>query len=151
MLYCCLCPQAPWMLSLIEVVSLLLILLLLTHRLPGPYECHFESCLDDVVLVGGLQAAVLSGTYAWGSRSNRLRYAVSLSQHLTGLGLDFAGSLQKLKADCTFLLLQQQLDHLHCIALSQCSRCWRRAALVVFCQQGTPRGVRFDVACRLAS
>lgn len=96
------------MLSLIEVVSLLLILLLLTHRLPGPYECHFESCLDDVVLVGGLQAAVLSGTYAWGSRSNRLRWAVSLSQHLTGPGLGFAGSLPRLKADCTFLPLQQQ-------------------------------------------
>eukprot|EP00878_Enallax_costatus_P029530 GHUV01032028.1.p1 GENE.GHUV01032028.1~~GHUV01032028.1.p1 ORF type:complete len:247 (+),score=39.29 GHUV01032028.1:313-1053(+) len=78
------------MLSLIEVVSLLLILLLLTHRSPGPYTCHFDSCLDDAVLFGGLQAAVLSGTYAWGSSSNRLRPYL-ISSYIVGVsGFIFA-------------------------------------------------------------
>lgn len=59
------------MLSVIEVASLLLILLLLTRRTPGPYQ--FESSLEDVVVLGGLRAVALSATYAWGSRRNRLR------------------------------------------------------------------------------
>lgn len=60
------------MLSAIEVVGLLVMLLLLVHHPPGPYEFHFNSSLEDVVLLGGLRAAALSGTYAWGSSSNRL-------------------------------------------------------------------------------
>jgi hypothetical protein len=79
--FCCVCTGtlfqalAPWMLSVIEVGALLLLLLLLVlpYRPPGPYSFDFRSSLEDVVLLGGLRAAALAGTYAYGSSSLHLR------------------------------------------------------------------------------
>lgn len=68
-------PQAPWMLSAIEVVTLLLLLLLLVvpTQPPGPYTFNFHASLEDLVLLGGLRAAAICGTYAYGSSSFHFR------------------------------------------------------------------------------
>jgi hypothetical protein len=78
-LLCCPCTaaslQAPWMLSMIEVATLLLLLLLLllpAHP-PGPYEFRFDSSLEDLVALGAARAAAISATYAYGSKRYQLR------------------------------------------------------------------------------
>jgi hypothetical protein len=71
--------QAPWMLSVIEVLSLLLLygLLILPYRPPGPYAFDFKASTEDVVLLGGIRAATLAATYAWGSTRQHLRWGVA--------------------------------------------------------------------------
>lgn len=67
--------QAPWILCLIEVATLMLLLLLLVpHRPPGPYSFDYTVSLEDVVLLGALRALALASTYACGSSSLNLRY-----------------------------------------------------------------------------
>lgn len=63
------------MLSVIELGTLLLLLLLLflPNHPPGPYSFDFHSSLEDLVLLGGLRAAAICGTYAYGSSRYRLR------------------------------------------------------------------------------
>jgi hypothetical protein len=63
------------MLSVIEVLSLLLLygLLVLPYRPPGPYAFDFQASTEDVVLLGGIRAATLAVTYAWGSTRQHLR------------------------------------------------------------------------------
>lgn len=63
------CPQAPWMLPAIELATLLVILLLLVlpYQLPGPYVYDYHSSLEDVVVLCGLRAAAICGTYAYGT------------------------------------------------------------------------------------
>jgi len=64
------------MLSVIEVGTLLLLLLLLflPHHPPGPYTFEFDRSLEDLVLLGGLRAAVICGTYAYGRSRFRFRW-----------------------------------------------------------------------------
>jgi hypothetical protein len=67
------------MLSVIEVLSLLLLygLLILPYCPPGPYSFAFKASTEDVVLLGGIRAAALAATYAWGSTRQHLRWGVA--------------------------------------------------------------------------
>jgi hypothetical protein len=59
---------APWMLSVIEVATLLHLLLLLPAQPPGPYQFRYDSSLEDLVALGAARAAAVSGAYAYGSK-----------------------------------------------------------------------------------
>jgi hypothetical protein len=63
------------MLCLIEVGTLVLLLLLVVvpRRPPGPYSFDFHVSLEDVALLGCLRASALASTYACGSSNMNLR------------------------------------------------------------------------------
>ncbi|WIA17190.1 hypothetical protein OEZ85_014073 [Tetradesmus obliquus] len=83
---------APWMLSVIEVATLLLLLLLLllpAHP-PGPYDFRFDSSLEDVAVLGAARAASISATYAYGSKRYQLRPYLITSYVLGCAGFVYA-------------------------------------------------------------
>jgi hypothetical protein len=65
------CSQAPWVLSTMEFVPVLLIYFLCTikpliiHQNPQQYHFSFSHSLEDVIVLSITRAVILSGAYIW--------------------------------------------------------------------------------------
>ncbi|KAI8468324.1 MAG: hypothetical protein J3K34DRAFT_523032 [Monoraphidium minutum] len=83
---------APWVLSVVEAVGVLLMYLLLVPHPPAPqpFEFGFRFNLEDVVVGSAVRAAVISGTYAYGMRRQYLRPYLYTAYAAGGAGLAYA-------------------------------------------------------------
>ncbi|GBF99054.1 hypothetical protein Rsub_11999 [Raphidocelis subcapitata] len=83
---------APWVISVFEALSVALMALLLAPHPPGPPALSFDFRYDlgDVVIASALRAAVISGTYAYGTRRQYLRPYLYTAYALGGAGLAYA-------------------------------------------------------------
>ena len=67
--------QAPWVLSTIELVAVLLIYFLgcsrslVTHESTSNYQFNWRCSLEDVLILAIARSLILSLTYAWGGHS----------------------------------------------------------------------------------
>lgn len=60
--------QGPWMLSMVEVTTMLLLVLLSVRPTPRPWRFNFRTCLEDVVAASVVRAIIISAAYAYSSR-----------------------------------------------------------------------------------